>query len=112
MSVHPAMPYGTAEWHRSQRATLGVTTAPCTTTVTGNIYVTPSGSDGASCAQSAPCSSLGRAYQAAAPGQRIVVAPGSYPDQLLSYDPTKDAWRVPKPDLQGDRPPGLPYPSD
>jgi chitodextrinase len=80
-----------ASGNRSQRATLNVTLAACAPKPGGDLYVSASGSDGGSCTQSAPCGSLGKAYRAAAPGQRIVVSPGSYPDQTIAYDPAKDS---------------------
>ena len=48
-------------------------------------YIAPSGSDSAPCTAAAPCQSLARAYQAAAPGQSIEVAGGSYPTQTVPY---------------------------
>ena len=46
-------------------------------------YVSPSGSNVAACTQAAPCASWNRAYQLAQPGQRIQVAAGTYPAQVI-----------------------------
>ena len=46
------------------------------------LYVAPAGS-GASCTQAAPCSGFNSAYQAAALGDVVQVAAGSYPRQTL-----------------------------
>jgi hypothetical protein len=56
-----------------------------------DLYVSPSGSDGASCAPSAPCASVNRAYRAAKPGQVVEVAAGSYGSQSITYDGSKAA---------------------
>jgi chitodextrinase len=63
----------------------GSTTACSTPPPSGsaNFYVSPSGSDSASCSQSAPCLSLNRAFQVAAPGQVVEVAAGSYGAQAI-----------------------------
>jgi chitodextrinase len=80
-----------ASGNRSQRSTLSVKTASCGPTATGDLYVRSNGSDAGSCTSSAPCGSLERAYDLASPGQRIVVAAGSYPGQSLSYDSGKSS---------------------
>jgi hypothetical protein len=46
-------------------------------------YVSPAGSDTASCTTSAPCKSLDRAYAVASGGDVISVAAGTYPSQSL-----------------------------
>jgi hypothetical protein len=48
-----------------------------------NVFVSTTGSDSASCTQSAPCQSFARAYQVARPGQVVEVAGGTYPSQTL-----------------------------
>jgi hypothetical protein len=53
------------------------------------LYVAPQGSDSGTCAQQSPCASFDRAYQVARPGDVVEVAGGTYPDQRLSYDPSK-----------------------
>jgi hypothetical protein len=55
------------------------------------LYVSPSGSDSAPCTQAAPCSSLDRAYHAASPGARVVIGAGTYPQQTIGDDPSKDS---------------------
>jgi hypothetical protein len=47
------------------------------------LHVAPNGSDSGDCSQSRPCKSFDRAYAAAAPGQTVEVAGGTYPDQDL-----------------------------
>lgn len=46
-------------------------------------YVSPSGSDSAPCTAAAPCGSLNRGYQVAAPGDVVQVAAGSYAGQRI-----------------------------
>lgn len=53
------------------------------------LYVSTTGSDGNPCTRAQPCASFDRAYHAAQPGQTVLVAPGSYPDQELGADATK-----------------------
>jgi hypothetical protein len=53
------------------------------------LYVAPNGDDGGACTRTAPCASFDRAYHAAQPGATVLVAPGTYPAQELSADPTK-----------------------
>jgi hypothetical protein len=48
-------------------------------------YISPNGSDGATCTAAAPCKSLSRAYQLSSPGQSIEVAGGSYGGQTVPY---------------------------
>jgi hypothetical protein len=54
------------------------------------LAVAPNGSDSAPCTVSAPCASFDRAYRVASPGAVVQVAPGSYPQQTIQGDPTKD----------------------
>jgi hypothetical protein len=56
-----------------------------------SLYLSPTGSDGASCTQTAPCVGFDRAYHAAKPGQHVVVAAGTYGDQEIEVDATKTA---------------------
>jgi hypothetical protein len=56
-------------------------------------YVSPSGSDGGSCSQLAPCRSLNAAYQASAPGDVVEVRAGSYGSQNIRAS-SKGAPRV------------------
>jgi hypothetical protein len=66
-------------------------TATPTPTPTGRLYLSPSGSDSASCAQAAPCRSLNRAYREADAGQTVEVAAGTYADTSLAIDSAKTA---------------------
>jgi hypothetical protein len=52
-------------------------------------YVAPGGSDGNPCTAVAPCQSFDRAYRAAAPGQLVEVAAGSYGGQNIPGDGSK-----------------------
>lgn len=56
-------------------------------------YVSPSGSDSASCTSGAPCRSLNRGYQVARPGDVVQVAGGSYSGQRIVAS-SKGAPRV------------------
>jgi endonuclease YncB( thermonuclease family) len=47
------------------------------------LHVSPSGSDGGSCAASAPCRTFDRAYRAASPGDVVEVAGGSYGNETI-----------------------------
>jgi hypothetical protein len=72
----------------------GALTLPSSSPLAGTaagrtLYIAPQGSDGGTCSQQAPCASLDRAYQVAAPGDVVEVAGGTYPDQRLSLDPSK-----------------------
>ena len=52
-----------------------------------SVWVSPSGSDEASCRKRAePCASLDRAYRAARPGEVVEIAAGDYPDQEIARD--------------------------
>jgi hypothetical protein len=53
------------------------------------VYVSPSGSDTASCTQAAPCKSFSRAYQVSPAGGEVEVAGGTYGGQSLSSLPAK-----------------------
>jgi len=81
-----------AAGNRSSRATVSATTAACSAPPPppppppsggANRYVSPSGSDSATCTQSAPCASFNRAWQVAQPGDVVEVAGGSYAGQTL-----------------------------
>jgi hypothetical protein len=54
-----------------------------------SLTVSTTGSDSAACTSTAPCKSIARAYQAAAPGDVVSVAAGSYGSQSIPYDSTK-----------------------
>jgi hypothetical protein len=55
------------------------------------LHVAPNGGENASCTAFAPCSSFGRAYVVARPGQKVVVAPGHYRAQAIPFNRAKDA---------------------
>lgn len=48
-----------------------------------DLFLSASGSDAAACLASAPCKTLNRAYQVAAPGDVVQLAAGSYGDQAI-----------------------------
>lgn len=56
--------------------------------VTGeaDLFLAAGGSDSASCSASAPCRTLNRAYQVAAPGDIVQLAAGSYGNQTIERD--------------------------
>src|SRR3954453_299117 len=47
------------------------------------LFLSPTGTDAASCTASAPCASLQRAFALAQPGQVVELAAGTYPGQSL-----------------------------
>ncbi|HXR61901.1 MAG TPA: choice-of-anchor Q domain-containing protein, partial [Solirubrobacterales bacterium] len=51
-----------------------------------DLYLSAGGSDSTSCSATAPCRSLNRAYQAAAPGDVVELAAGSYGNQSIERD--------------------------
>jgi chitodextrinase len=55
----------------------------------GSVFVSPGGSDAASCSSAAPCRSFNRAYRVAQPGQQVSVAAGSYAGETIAYDSAK-----------------------
>jgi hypothetical protein len=57
------------------------------------LAVSVTGADTNPCTQVAPCASFNRAYRAAAPGQTVEVADGTYPDQVIGFDPSKTTTR-------------------
>lgn len=56
-----------------------------------SLFVSTSGSDGSGCGAAAPCRTLVRAYQVAAPGQVVQVAGGSYSGETFGPDPKSAA---------------------
>ena len=56
----------------------------------GTLFVSPTGSDSGRCTSSAPCKSFNRAYHVAAAGSVVEVAGGTYPNQVLTEDPSKN----------------------
>lgn len=65
------------------------TAPPVSPDVPASRFVSPNGSDSASCAATDPCLTLNRAYRVAQPGQVVDVAGGTYPTQRIEYDPSK-----------------------
>ena len=56
------------------------------------LYIAPTGSDAGRCSSaSSPCLTLDRAYHVARPGDTVQLAAGSYTEQGINPDPTKDA---------------------
>jgi hypothetical protein len=51
-----------------------------------NLFLSTAGSDTAACSATAPCKSLNRAYQVAAPGDVVQLAGGSYGSQTIQRD--------------------------
>jgi hypothetical protein len=59
----------------------GPSTNPSTTTPAASLFVSPSGRDSGACTRAAPCATFTRAYQRAAAGAVVEVAPGHYVEQ-------------------------------
>jgi hypothetical protein len=59
-----------------------------------SVFVSSSGSDSNPCTKAEPCLSFDRGYHVAKPGQVVGVAPGTYPDQTVTADPTKGSPAV------------------
>lgn len=78
-----------AAGNHSARVSIPGSTAGCPST--GEIHVSPTGSDANPCTLAAPCLSFNRAYRVAAPGQVVDVSPGTYPGQIIRSDPAKTA---------------------
>jgi hypothetical protein len=56
------------------------------------LYVAPTGNDAGRCSSAtSPCLTLDRAYHVARPGDTVELAAGSYTEQGISPDPTKDS---------------------
>ncbi|MCW3001750.1 MAG: hypothetical protein JWQ20_1048 [Conexibacter sp.] len=53
------------------------------------VYLSPAGSDSASCSAAAPCRSFDRGYRAAPAGDEVVLAGGAYGGQALANLPVK-----------------------
>ncbi len=51
-----------------------------------DLFLTANGSDSAACSASAPCKTLNRAYQVAAPGDIVQLAAGAYGSQTIQRD--------------------------
>ena len=59
---------------------------PATPTGNADLFLATGGSDSAACSAAAPCKSLNRAYQVAAPGDIVQLAAGSYGNQTIERD--------------------------
>jgi hypothetical protein len=57
----------------------------------GTLFLSPSGSDSASCAQGAPCKTLAHAYSVAKGGETVKLAAGTYTDTSLPLTSGKTA---------------------
>jgi hypothetical protein len=64
-------------------------TTSATATTAPALRVALWGSDANPCTQVAPCKTFNRAYRAAAPGDTVEIAAGSYPAQTITPDPAK-----------------------
>lgn len=58
-------------------------------------FVAPGGNDAATCGVGAPCASMDRAYQVAAPGEVVEVAGGSYGSQTINASAGKPSDSAP-----------------
>jgi hypothetical protein len=69
------------------------TATPTPTPAPGNaeLFLAPSGNDSGSCTSSAPCRTMGYAYEHAQPGAVVEMAAGSYGAQNLPRQASKDA---------------------
>jgi hypothetical protein len=54
------------------------------------VFISPSGDDARACTASAPCRSFDRAYRVADPGDVVEIGGGTYPDQVVGKDASKD----------------------
>lgn len=69
---------------------LGLALPGCTSAAATTHYLSPSGSDTAPCTSSDPCRSFNRGYRVAGPGDVVLVAGGTYDNQTINDDPSKD----------------------
>jgi hypothetical protein len=79
--------------NRSAAAVLTVATAACTTPPPpasgASVFLSPAGDDAAACTAAAPCRTIGRGFRAAAPGQIVEMAAGTYAGGTIAADPAK-----------------------
>lgn len=68
------------------------TAEPLPPTAPADLYISPSGSDGSTCTQAAPCRSFLRAYARASSGSVVSVGAGVYGEQFFAGD-----WRGTQP---------------
>lgn len=67
----------------AQEPAVPPSTPPAPPTGPADLFLAVNGSDAAACSASAPCKSLDRAYQRAAPGDIVELAAGSYGSQAI-----------------------------
>jgi chitodextrinase len=82
-----------AAGNRSTKASVTSATSACPAPPppgSAGVFLAPGGSDGNPCTQTQPCLSFDRGYHAATAGQTVEVAAGSYGDQTINDDPSKD----------------------
>ena len=70
-------------------AALGLAVPGCSSAASTR-YISPTGSDSASCSGGDPCRSFDRAYHVASPGDVVQVAGGRYGAQTITDDPSKN----------------------
>jgi hypothetical protein len=56
---------------------------------TAAVFLSPAGDDAAACTTAAPCRTIGRGFRAAAPGQVVEMAAGTYAGGTVAADPAK-----------------------
>ena len=56
----------------------------------GQLFVSTTGNDSNPCTQAAPCQTFNRAYQVAKLGDVVTVTAGTYPQQTIRQEPSKD----------------------
>jgi chitodextrinase len=85
-----------AAGNHSAKATISASTSACPPppppppSSGAQVFLAPGGSDSNPCTQAQPCQSFDRGYHKASPGQTVEVAAGSYGDQTINDDPSKD----------------------
>lgn len=80
-----------AAGNRSSRTAVASSTTVCAPPLSsGSVFVSLNGSDSNLCSATSPCKSFNRAYQVAALGATVLVAPGDYPSQTIVDTPGKD----------------------
>lgn len=62
---------------------------PTSSATTRTLFVAVDGSSQSGCTQSSPCNSFDVAYRKARPGDSVVVAGGTYPEQVVGVDSSK-----------------------
>jgi chitodextrinase len=77
-----------AAGNSSARTTLTTSTSACPPSG-GSVFLAPTGNDANACTQAAPCQTLDRGYRAAAPGQVVQLAAGTYTGGTVATDASK-----------------------